>query len=111
MSTQEIIVKRERISNKPYTSRVLSKYIMIDGLPVRVYDASDEEFYHYVYGLLEQFFEEEMKEDEDVVELRYREMFDLDWSIDENRVAAINEFNGMNRARRTCRLPLIPLFA
>ncbi len=107
----------ESVSRKPYGSRALSRYIFIDGLPVRVYDATDEEFYHYVYDLLQQFYEEELKEeeglkdDEKIFELRYRETFNLDWSNEENRVAAINQFNAINRARRTCRLPLIALFA
>lgn len=98
------------VSKKPFTSTALSRYIVIDGEAVRAGDATDEEFYYYIYGLLEQFYEEELRDDPEIVELRYRETFDLDWEEDENRVKAINEFNRMNRARRTCKLPLIPLF-
>ncbi len=98
------------VSKKPFTSTALSRYIVIDGEAIKAGVATDEEFYHWVYDLLEKFYEEEAKEDEDIVELRYRETFNLDWSQDENRVKAINQFNAMNRARRSCRLPVISLF-
>jgi hypothetical protein len=107
MPTQSI----ENVSRKLYTSTALSRYIVVDGQLIKAGKATDEEFYCYVYSLLEQFYAEEMKEEKEIIEWRYRETFDIDWSDDDNRVAAINEFNGMNRARRTCRLPLIPLFA
>lgn len=111
MSTQELAVKQEKVSKKPYTSLVLSRYIMVDGQFIKAYDATDEEFYFFVYGLLEQFYDEELKEDTEIVELIYKETFNLDWSDDENRIKVFNEFNRMNRARRTCKLPLISLFA
>lgn len=99
------------VSRKPYTSVALLRYIIIDGIIVRAGEATDEEFYHWVYSLLEQFYEEELRDDPEIVELRYRKTFDKwNWSNDEDRVAAINEFNAMNRARRTCRLPVIALF-
>jgi hypothetical protein len=101
----------EKVSRKPYSSRVLSRYIVIDGQSIRAHAATDEEFYYYVYGLLGQFYAEEMREDAEVVELWYRGAFDLDWSSDENRVTALNQLNAMNRARRACGLPLIALFA
>ena len=100
----------ESVPKKPFTSRALSRYIVVDGQLIRAYDATDEEFYYYVYNLLEKFYEEELRDDPEIVEWRYRETFDLDWEEDENRVAAINQFNAMNRARRTCRLPVISLF-
>ncbi len=112
MTTQSIAPKQESVSRKPYSSRALSRYIVVDGQLIRAYAATDEEFYWYVYDLLHQFYEEELKEDEEIVELRYMETFNKwDWSNDEDRVRAINEFNRMNRARRTCKLPLIALFA
>lgn len=106
MSTQEIALIQEKVSKK----LVLSRYIIIDGVIVRASEATDEEFYHWVYSLLEQFYEEEMRDDPEIVELRYRETFDLDWSEEEHRVNAINQFNAMNLARRMCRLPVIALF-
>lgn len=97
---------------KRVASVVLSHYIVIDREMVKAGDATDEEFGYYVYHLLEQFFEEELKEDEDIAERRYYETFNLlDWAKDEDRVKAIYELNGMNRARRTCGLPVIALFA
>ena len=110
MPTQ-VLEHTDKVSRKPYSTRALSRYIVVDGELIKACAATDEEFYHYAYGLLEQFYEEEKLEDENIVEWRYRETFDLDWSDDENRVAAFNQFNSMNRARRTCKLPLIALFA
>lgn len=98
------------VSKKQDTSTALSRYIVIDGEMIKAGDATIEEFYCWVYGQLEQFCEEEMRDDPDIVEMRYLETFDLDWSDEENRVAAINQFNAMNRARRTCGLPVIALF-
>lgn len=102
--------QKATVSRNRYTSVALSRYIIIDGVMVRAGDATNEEFYHWVYGQLEKFYEEELRDDAEIVELRYRETFDLDWSEDEHRVAAINQFNAMNLARRMCRLPVIALF-
>lgn len=98
------------VSRKQYTSTALLRYIVIDGEMIKAGDATNEEFYHYVYGLLHQFCEEELRDDAEIVELRYLQSFDLDWNKGEHRVAAINEFNAMNRARRICGLPVIALF-
>lgn len=91
MPTQVIARKQECASRKPYGSRVLSRYIVIDGQPIRAHAATDEEFYYYVYGLLGQFYAEEMRENKGIVELWYRGVFDLDWSNDENRGTALNQ--------------------
>lgn len=114
MSVQSLAIKPkvQGVSRKRYTSIALLRYIVIDGQLVRARDATDEEFYHYVYDLLYQFFEEELKTDKNIVELRYMKTFnEWDWSNGEDRIKAINEFNAMNRARRTCGLPVIALFA
>jgi len=85
---------------------VLDRQIEVDGEIVTVRDATNEQFYYYIYGILEQMYRNAAR-----LEIRYKKTFDKNWSKQHERVNALGDLDTMNRTRKNNKMPMVALFA